>query len=113
MMIPIMTLALATQLTVTIADNVPRFNLDPLCRGIAQRGDLGLSLEPNRSAGQNFKSCMRSEMASRNKLVKQWSAFKATDKANCIGEATAGGLSSYTDLLTCLQMTSDVTKLNH
>jgi len=115
MMIPLMTLALATHLTVTIADNVPRFNLEPLCRGFAQQGGfgLGLGLESNNGAGQNFKSCMRSEMASRTKLVKQWSAFRATDKANCIGEATAGGLSSYTDLLTCLQMATDVSKLNH
>jgi hypothetical protein len=44
MMIPVMTLALVTQLAATIADRVPRFNLEPICRGIAQQG--GLDLEP-------------------------------------------------------------------
>jgi hypothetical protein len=102
MMIPVMTLALATQLTVTIADNVPQFNLNPICRGIAQQG--GLALEPNQSARQDFHSCIKSEMAIRDQLAKQWSSFKPENKANCIGEASAGGLPSYTGLLSCLQM---------
>jgi hypothetical protein len=111
MMIPITTLALVTQMTVAIADNVPSFNLEPVCRGIAQQG--GLALEPNQSARQDFKSCMKSEMAMRGKLVQQWPTFKASDKANCIGATNAGGLPSYTNLLTCLQMARDASKLNH
>ena len=110
MMIPVTALALVTQLTVTIADAVPHFNLEPVCHGIAQQG--GLDLEPNESARQNFKSCIKSEMAIRGKLVKQWSTFKASDKANCIGESNAGGLPSYTDLLTCLQMARDASKMS-
>jgi len=110
-MIPVSALTLVTQLTVTIADRVPSFNLEPVCRGIAQQG--GLALEPNQSARQDFKGCIKSETAVRAKLVKRWSTFKAADKANCIGESSAGGLPSYTDLLTCLQMASDASKLNH
>jgi hypothetical protein len=102
MMIPVMTLALATQLTVAIADTVPHFNLDPLCHGIAQQG--GLALEPNQSVRRDFRSCIKSEMAIRRHLVKQWSTFKPANKTNCIGEASAGGLPSYTGLLSCLQM---------
>jgi hypothetical protein len=108
-MIPVMTLALVTQLTVTIADSVPRFNVDPVCRGIAEQG--GLDLEPNRSAQNNFKSCVKSEMAIRRQLVKQWSTFNPSDQANCISESSAGGLASYTGLLTCLQMARAASKL--
>ena len=108
MMIPVM--ALVTQLVVTIADDVPRFNLEPICHGIARQG--GLDLEPNQSVRQDFDSCMKSEMAIRDQLVEQWSTFKALDKANCIGETNAGGMPSYTDLLTCLQMARDASKLN-
>jgi hypothetical protein len=86
MMIPMTSLALVAQLTFTIADVVPRLNVEPVCRGIAQQG--GLDLEPNQT-------------------------FKAATKANCIGEANAGGLPSYTDLLTCLQMTTEAGKMNH
>jgi len=110
MMIPIMALALVSQLVVTIADDVPRFNLEPVCHGIARQG--GLDLEPNQSVRQDFNSCMKSEMAIRDQLVEQWSTFKASDKSNCIGETNAGGMPSYTDLLTCLQMAMDASKLN-
>jgi hypothetical protein len=110
-MIPVSALTLVTQLTVTIADRVPSFNLEPVCRGIAQQG--GLDLEPNKTVRQDFRICIKSEMAIRGKLVKQWSTFKASDKANCIGESNAGGLPSYTDLLTCLQMARDASKMNH
>ena len=109
MMIPIMTLALVTQLTVTIADNVPHFNLNPVCQGIAQQG--GLDLEPNQSVQRDFQNCIKSEMAIRRRLVKQWSTFKPSNKANCIGEASAGGIPSYTGLLTCLQMAKDAGQL--
>ena len=109
MMIPVM--ALVTQLVVTIADDVPRFDLEPVCHGIARQG--GLDLEPNQSARQDFNSCMKSEMAIRDQLVEQWSTFKASDKSNCIGETNAGGMPSYTDLLTCLQMARDASKLNN
>ena len=36
MMIPVTSLAIATQLTVTIADDVPHFDLEPVCHGISQ-----------------------------------------------------------------------------
>ncbi len=110
MIIPIATLALGTQLAVAVADNVPHFNLEPVCRGIAQQG--GLALEPNQSVRQDFKRCIKSEMAMRGRVVRQWPSFTATEKANCIGEANAGGFQSYTDLFTCLQMAREARKLS-
>ena len=107
MTFPVTTLAFIMQLTVTIADDVPNFNVEPTCRGISQQGGLTVGLEPNRSARQDFDSCMKSELADRDQLARQWSSFKAADKANCIGASSAGGLASYTALLTCLQMAKD------
>jgi hypothetical protein len=109
MMIAVISLALVTQLTVAIADDVPNFNVEPVCRGISQQG--GLSLEPNKSVRQDYDSCIKSEMAAREQLVNQWSTFKASDKANCIGASSAGGLASYSGLLTCLQMAAAANKL--
>ena len=108
-LIPATALALVAQLTVAVADGVPRYDLKPLCRGITQQG--GMSLLPNQSPRKDYKSCIRSEMAVRRQLVKQWSTFKASNKANCIGENSAGGLSSYTGLLSCLQMAKDASKM--
>jgi hypothetical protein len=108
-LIPVTAFALVAQLTVAFADNVPRYNLEPLCRGIAQQG--GMSLLPNQTAGKDYKGCIASEMAVRRQLVKQWLNFKAANKANCIGENSAGGLPSYTGLLSCLQMAQEASKM--
>jgi hypothetical protein len=108
-LIPATALALVAQLTVAVADGVPRYDLKPLCRGIAQQG--GMSLFPNQSAPKDYKRCISSEMAVRRQLVKLWPTFKASNKANCIGENSAGGLSSYTGLLSCLQMAQDASKM--
>jgi hypothetical protein len=90
MTIPAMALTLVGQLTVAIAGDVPNFNVEPVCRGISRQG--GLNLEPNRSVRQDYDSCIKSEMAGREQLVNQWSTFKASDKANCIGASSAGGV---------------------
>jgi hypothetical protein len=108
-LVPATALALAAQLAVAIADDVPRYNLEPLCRGIAQQG--GMSLLPNQGPRKDYRSCIRSEMKMRAQLVKLWPSFKAANKVNCIGENSAGGLPSYTGLLSCLQMAKDASKL--
>ena len=108
-LIPATAVALVAQLAVALADGVPRYDLKPLCRGIAQQG--GMSLLPNQSAPKDYKSCISSEMAVRRQLVKLWPTFKTANKVNCIGENSAGGLPSYTGLLSCLQMAQDAGKL--
>jgi hypothetical protein len=100
----VMTLLMAA-LQSAKADDVPVLNVDQVCRGIAQhaaapgeRGGPDLSLE----------QCISSELAIRQRLVGQWSTFDPADRTECVGEATAGGESSYADLLTCLQMAQEV-----
>jgi hypothetical protein len=109
MILPFATLALATHLAFTVADAVPRFDVDPICRGIAEQG--GLDLEPSDTVRRSIESCVTSEMAVRKKLVEEWSSFVPSDKAHCAEESTAGGLPSYTDLLTCLEMARDTRQL--
>jgi hypothetical protein len=109
MIIPVTMLALATQLTVTVTDDVPQFDVGPTCRGIAQQG--GLDLQPNQTVRQDYHGCIQSEMAVRDQLVTQWSTFNVSDKANCVSGSSAGGLPSYSGLLTCLQMAKGARKL--
>lgn len=108
-LIPATALALVAQLAAAIADDVPRYDLRPLCRGIAQQG--GMSLLPNQSPKKDYRSCITSELKVRNQLVKLWPTFKTSNKVNCLGENNAGGLPSYTGLLSCLQMAKDASKL--
>ena len=99
-------LALGVQLVMPIAGGrVPQLNVEPVCKGIAEQGGVTFR-DP--SVSQEKKNCIESELAVREQLVKQWSSFSADDRTHCINETTMGGLSSYTELLTCLEMARDV-----
>ena len=90
------------------ADDVPDLNVDPVCRGISrqasdpgERGDTDLA----------FSQCVKGEQAMRQKLMGEWSTFAPVDKATCV-ESERGGLPSYTDLVTCLEMARDARQMN-
>jgi hypothetical protein len=76
-----------------------------VCKGIAEQGGVTFR-DP--AVPQEKKNCIESEQAVREQLVKQWSSFTADDRTHCINETTMGGESSYTELLTCLEMARDV-----
>jgi len=107
MMLP--SVLLLGALAVPVADNVPTLNIEPVCQGIAQQG--GSSFHDPEIAKEK-QDCLQSEKQVREELVKQWSSFSGTDKNACIREATMGGDSSYTELLTCLEMARDARNLS-
>jgi hypothetical protein len=98
-------LALGAQLMMPVADSVPVLNVQQVCEGIAQQG--GVTFHDS-AVGQEKKDCLESEQAIREEIVKQWSSFAAADKVACTNESKMGGESSYTELLTCLEMARDV-----
>jgi len=100
-------LALGLQLVMPIAagDGVPRLNVEQVCKGIAEQGGVTFH-DP--AIDQEKKNCLDSEQAIRDQLVKQWSSFSADDRTHCVNESVMGGDSSYTELLTCLEMARDV-----
>ena len=98
-------LALSVQLImVATGDRVPQLDVEPVCNGIAEQGGVTFR-DP--AVPQEKKNCIESELAVRGELVKQWSSFSAEDRTHCINETTMGGESSYTELLTCLEMARD------
>jgi hypothetical protein len=101
-------LALGAQLVIAV-DSVPNLNVEQVCRGIAEQG--GASFHDS-NVPQDTKDCLDSEQAIRDQLVKQWSGFNASDKVSCVNESRMGGESSYTELLTCLEMARDVRAMN-
>jgi hypothetical protein len=104
MMLPT-ALALGAQLLFPVADGVPHLNVEQVCEGIAQQG--GVTFRDPAIAVER-KNCLDSEQAIRDQLVKQWPSFAAADKVSCVNESVMGGESSYTELLTCLEMARDV-----
>jgi hypothetical protein len=95
---------LGLYLTPAAAADVPKLNVEPLWHGIADQGDPLEAGDP----AVSFKQCMDSEQADKAKLEQERSTFSAGNRQNCTDEARTGGESSYTDLLTCLEMARDV-----
>ena len=108
MMLPV-ALILGVGPIAPVVDSVPKLNVEQVCQGIAQQG--GVSFHDADIAVEK-KNCLDSENAIRDQLAKQWSSFSAADRTACTNEATMGGDSSYTELLTCLEMARDVRALH-
>src|SRR3974390_416657 len=89
------------------SDQYPVLDVATVCRGIADQSDLEAGLRAT-----NFDQCVQSEQATREQLIKEWSGFNSDDKTHCIAETTMGGESSYTELVTCLEMARDVRELH-
>jgi hypothetical protein len=83
------------------SDEIPNLDVAQLCRGIAgQAKDPMAGGEPT----VTFERCMNAEEGDRKDLEKVWSTFSADDKKHCVAESRMGGESSYTELITCLEM---------
>ena len=89
------------------SDDVPTLDVNPVCHGIAMQGELEAGLQQT-----SFQQCVQSEQATRDELRKQWSTFTTADKTDCVALAKTGGESSYTELITCMEMARDVRKLH-
>jgi hypothetical protein len=85
------------------SDDIPTVDVRPVCRGIASQGELEVGLQQT-----NFEQCVQSEQAVREQLKKEWSTFSTADKTHCVALAKTGGESSYTELITCMEMARDV-----
>ena len=81
---------------------VPQFDPGPGCRAGADSGA---------SVRKDVDSCIKSERAARDQLVRQCDAFAATDRARCASQTQAGGPPSYIEVLTCLEMARDARTL--
>ena len=89
------------------SDDIPTLDVNPVCHGIAMQGELEVGLQQT-----SFKQCVQSEQSVREDLKKEWSTFSTSDKSHCVALAKTGGESSYTELLTCMEMARDVRKLH-
>ena len=99
--------ALSLSSSPTRSDDVPTLDMNPVCRGIASQSELEVGLQQT-----NFQQCIQSEQATREQLKKEWSTFTTADKSHCVALAKTGGESSYTELITCMEMARDVRELH-
>jgi hypothetical protein len=98
-------LGLQLMLPLAVADGVPELNVQQVCEGIAKQGGVTFH-DP--AIAKEKQNCLDSERTTRDELAKKWSDFTPADRTSCVNEARMGGESSYTELLTCLEMARDV-----
>jgi hypothetical protein len=87
---------------IKVQNSVPNIDATRSCRAEASGGLYQ----------QDFDTCLKSEQAAREQLVKDWAGFIAGDRTTCSGLSNAGGQSTYTELLTCLEIMRDARRLS-
>jgi hypothetical protein len=102
MLLPISIVALGTQLVMTVADGVPKYDIARGCRL-----DNTQAFDLNAGLNETQKKCVSDERGAMAQLETQWSQFRDTDRAVCTSDSNVGGTPSYVGLLTCLQMAKD------
>ena len=96
----IRTAAFATTI-VAAAEKVPDLNVEASCRDAASRAAPIGTLD----------ACMSVERKARLQLVAEWAEFTPGEKSHCLQLSTLGGLPTYTELLTCLELARDARNL--
>jgi hypothetical protein len=94
---------LGAQLTVAVADNVPRIRVEALCKARSAADKM-----MNLPESQRVADCVQDERAAKEKLDTLWNATASSVRARCKSDAIVLGTLSYLDLLTCIQMADDV-----
>jgi hypothetical protein len=82
----------------SMADNVPKLNVEPSCEAAARGAVV---------AGRDVKACMDDEQGAREELAKNWGQYGPADKQLCGTLVSKGGPASYVELLSCLQVMRD------
>lgn len=78
--------------------SVPTLNLGMTCRPL-DKNDFSIQVDTDR--------CLKSEREARDKLAGEWTQHSAADRNLCTQTARMGGLESYVQLLTCLELQQD------
>lgn len=79
-----------------MAGGVPNFDYEPSCRAAIREGAA--------SEGRDKNACLRDELAAKSHLMRHWQQFIDRDKAKCQQVISIGGMPSYVEFLTCLEL---------
>jgi hypothetical protein len=75
--------------------DAPTLNVQATCR---------VTPAVNLDQQATYDNCMRSENAARDKLNKTWAKMRVDWRSTCLKTTTLGGVPSYVELLTCVEM---------
>src|ERR1700744_3080903 len=88
-------IAIAVLPTSAALADAPTLNVQATCRATPA---------VNLDQQATYDNCMRSENAARDRLNKTWGKMRADWRSTCLKTTTLGGIPSYVELLTCVEM---------
>ncbi len=91
-------LMVALLVSPAVAADVPSFDVTPSCRAAAAAAG---------ATQDRLQTCLASEQRARKAAERQWNDFAPADRDLCARTASAGGMPTYTELVTCLEMARD------
>jgi hypothetical protein len=100
-------LMLGAGLVMPVAEAVPTFKIEQSCKAATT-----IDQQEKLAVAQSYNACIRDENEARQELVKGWASFPPAIRTRCIQEASIGGIDSYVDALTCMQIQTSVAKEN-
>ena len=117
---PLTAALLGSQLVVAIADEIPHFDSEALCRDAPALTGANSCLNDEQAAPHfdpqplcrdapaltGANSCLKDEQDARDKLAKFWAQISPTDRTQCTQTAGIGGPGSYVKLLVCVEAAS-------
>jgi hypothetical protein len=103
-MLTALQIAMGAQL-ILVADRVPELKYEPSCRAAIQA-------DRTTTGSRNEYACLQDEKAAKAKLREEWAQFSGDQKGHCLRLQNAGGMPSYVELLTCVEMGKAVRDLN-
>ena len=77
--------------------SVPNLNVEANCKTTQE-------IDKSLAESQSYDACMNDERIAQQQLSPVWPATPEAVRTQCYGEAVAGGIESYVDLLACIQM---------
>jgi hypothetical protein len=78
---------------------VPKLDLTATCRAMDDK-DFSIKIDTAR--------CLKTEDEARAKLAADWATYTVADRNLCTQTARLGGIESYVQLLTCIELQQDV-----
>jgi hypothetical protein len=81
---------------------IPTVNIDKTCK-LAAAAMIGLG---SPGSARDEEICLKSENDARERMIKDWSSFEASDRKDCIQANVY--LPSYIEWLTCFEMNRNV-----
>lgn len=87
---------------VLVADRIPDLKFEPGCRAAVATAAM---------QNRNENACLEDEKAARTKLQQEWNTFSSEQRSHCVRLSTLGGMPSYVELLTCVEMSKAAANL--